>query len=254
MLGIYSKNREEWVDIDMANMKNSVVTVGFYDTLGPAAVEYILKQTQLTTIACSSDYLPAFIKLKQEGKAEQLANIVSFDKVGEDLRTKAKELGLNFYDFQEVVDAGKNLKTEFKPNEPTIESIYMFCYTSGTTGNPKAAMLSHGNFLSASAAAKVAGINLDTENVHISYLPLAHSFEKVLFCIGITNGCSMGFYSGDPLKLLDDMQVLKPTVFISVPRIFNRIYDRITQSVAEKSAVQQYLFNKAVQSKLYYLE
>lgn len=69
MIGIYSKNREEWVDIDLANLKNSIVTVGFYDTLGPAAVEYILKQTHLTTIACSSDYLPAFIKLKEEGKA-----------------------------------------------------------------------------------------------------------------------------------------------------------------------------------------
>lgn len=136
------------------------------------------------------------------------------------------------------MEAGKNYTGEAKLREPTTEDIYMFCYTSGTTGDPKAAMLSHGNFLAASSSSKAAGINLDTTNVHISYLPLAHSFEKVLFCIGITNGCSMGFYSGDPQKLIEDMQVLKPTVFISVPRLYSRIYDKITQSVAEKSAVQ----------------
>jgi long-chain acyl-CoA synthetase len=83
MLGIYSKNREEWVLTDIANLKTSVVTVGFYDTLGPTAVEYILKQTLLTTVACSSDYLPSFIKLKKEGKAVALENIISFDAIDE---------------------------------------------------------------------------------------------------------------------------------------------------------------------------
>lgn len=142
--------------------------------------------------------MPAFVKLKQEGKAQSLANIISFDKVADEIRIKAKELGLHFYDFNEVLEAGINSKEEVKFNEPSTDNVYMFCYTSGTTGDPKAAKLTHGNFLSASAAAKVAGINLDVENVHISYLPLAHSFEKVLFCVGITNGCATGFYSGDP--------------------------------------------------------
>ena len=146
-------------------------------------------------------------------------------------------MGLNFYNFSDVVEAGKNHKEEIKFNEPTYDSVYMFCYTSGTTGDPKAVKLTHGNFLAASAAVKAAGINLDESNVHISYLPLAHSFEKALFCVAISNGCSMGFYSGDPQKLLDDMQVLQPTVFISVPRLYSRIYDKITQGVSEKSAV-----------------
>ena len=97
-----------------------------------------------------------------------------------------------------MLEAGRNLKEEVKLNEPKSDTIYMFCYTSGTTGDPKAAKLTHANFLSVSASVKYAGINLDTDNVHISYLPLAHSFEKALFCVGITNGCSMGFYSGDP--------------------------------------------------------
>lgn len=104
----------------------------------------------------------------------------------------------------------------------------MFCYTSGTTGDPKAAMLTHGNLLASSSAAMQEGISFDEHNTHISYLPLAHSFEKCLWAVGLSNGARVGFYSGDPLKLIDDMQVLKPTIFISVPRLFNRIYDKIT--------------------------
>jgi long-chain acyl-CoA synthetase len=61
----------------------------------------------------------------------------------------------------------------------------------------------------------------------ISYLPLAHSFEKVLFTAALLVGVSIGYYSGDPLKLLDDLAELKPHFFPSVPRLFNRIYDKI---------------------------
>jgi long-chain acyl-CoA synthetase len=68
-MGIYAKNREEWVLTDIANMKNSVISVAFYDTLGPSAVEFVIKQTNLTSISCSANYLPGLLKLKKEGKA-----------------------------------------------------------------------------------------------------------------------------------------------------------------------------------------
>jgi long-chain acyl-CoA synthetase len=68
----------------------------------------------------------------------------------------------------------------------------------------------------------------------------------------LIGGGRIGYYSGDPLKILDDLQVLKPTIFPSVPRLFNRIYDRIIAGVKEQSASKQWLFNKAVSSKTYY--
>ena len=85
----------------------------------------------------------------------------------------------------------------------------MFCYTSGTTGDPKAAMLTHKNLLSAaSATLQVGGVECGEDDTIISYLPLAHSFEKCMFASCLITGMNIGYYSGDPLKLLDDLKVL----------------------------------------------
>lgn len=149
----------------------------------------------------------------------------------------AKSCEITIYSFQEVVDAGRKLETvEF--NEPTTDSVFMLCYTSGTTGDPKAVELTHKNILSAAAAAFRDQPGIDENSSYISYLPLAHSLEQALFCVGVYTGSKYGFYSGDPLKLIDDLQVLKPTIFISVPRLYNRIYDKIKAGVKEKSPTQ----------------
>lgn len=129
----------------------------------------------------------------------------------------------------EVIEHGRKHKNiDLAQFKPKTDDIYMFCYTSGTTGDPKAAMLSHKNLLSAaSATMQVGGINFGDDDCMISYLPLAHSFEKCLFTACLLSGMKIGYYNGDPLKLLDDLKALGPTAFPSVPRLFNRIYDKI---------------------------
>ena len=87
----------------------------------------------------------------------------------------------------------------------------------------------------------------------ISYLPLAHSFEKVLFTAALLVGVSIGYYSGDPLKLLDDLSELKPHFFPSVPRLFNRIYDKILAGIKARGPAAVALFNRAVSGKLRHL-
>lgn len=129
----------------------------------------------------------------------------------------------------------------------------MFCYTSGTTGDPKAAKITHRNIISVCTSANYAGVAFYNYDIMISYLPLAHSFEKVLYGLCLVKGVRIGYYSGDVLKLTDDCQVLKPTLFPSVPRLYNRIYDKINARLQELQGTRWFIANRAIQSKLYYL-
>ena len=87
-------------------------------------------------------------------------------------------------------------------------------------------MLTHGNLI-ADAAGTARFIAFEPADVHISYLPLAHIYERVSTISATHFGAAIGFYSGDVLRLLEDIAVLRPTVFPSVPRLWNRIYDKV---------------------------
>lgn len=115
-------------------------------------------------------------------------------------------------------------------------------------------MLSHEAMLATATASKFGGIVADNTDCFISYLPLAHVFEKCLFGMALVQGIRIGFYGGDVLKLTDDCQVLKPTMFPSVPRLYNRIYDKINSRLKELTGMRSYVAQKAISSKLYYLE
>ena len=133
--------------------------------------------------------------------------------------------------------------------EPTKDTIYMFCYTSGTTGDPKGAMISHGSFTSIFSMIDCFKFPLNETDVAISYLPYGHSFEQCIFMLSIFKGFSHGYYSGNPLKLLEDIAVLKPTVFCSVPRILNRVYSAINDSMKQRGGFVEWLYNKALETK-----
>lgn len=146
MLGLQSKNRKEWILCHQASVLNGGTTVALYDTLGADASRFICNQTQFSTICSSVDLVGAIINLKAddpEEKMSSLKNIISFENnVPSELIQKAGELGIRILTFEEVVQAGLENK-EWSVHQTSPDDIYMFSYTSGTTGDPKGVQLSH---------------------------------------------------------------------------------------------------------------
>lgn len=110
------------------------------------------------------------------------------------------------------------------------EDCPLFSYTSGTTGDSKGVKLSHKNVLAA-AYTIIPHARTNPGQAQISYLPYPHSFEQVMTFYGAVIGTKIGFYQGDPLKLSDDCGKLKPVIFPSVPRLFNKFYQKINDGI-----------------------
>ena len=146
-----------------------------------------------------------------------------------------QELGLNMYHCDDVIKRGKDYankkspKPEFKRATP--DTIMTFCYTSGTTGNPKGAMIPNNCIMAAVTAMKSVGITLNDTDIYLSFLPLAHIMEQLIFAATLVYGCKIGFFTGSPLHIVDDAKELKPTFFCGVPRIFTKIHEVIMKTI-----------------------
>jgi len=151
------------------------------------------------------------------------------------------------------MDAGADEKNAPPFNKCKETDCPIFSYTSGTTGDAKGVKLTHKNLLS-SAYTVIPYCNLNAEEAHVSYLPYPHSFEQVLTFYAAVVGCRIGYYSGDPAKITDDCALLKPALFPSVPRLYNRIYTKINQKLTTMKGCSGWIGRRALASKLFYAE
>lgn len=248
LLAFFLKNRMEWNIAEHACNAYSFIVCPMYDTLGPETVAYVLNQTNLETILISDCEFEKVLPLPETCKS--LKNIICCDAVTDEMKEKAKAVGLTLHSMKEVEDNGAATPVDPKPPKP--DDIATFCYTSGTTGDPKAVISSHANFVACMTGAYHSGIACRPTDVHLSYLPLAHLFERVVQVAMICAGGSIGYYQGDTRLLMADIAALKPTVFPSVPRLYNKIYDKITQGVSH--GLKKTLYDNGMDSKTYWLE
>ena len=109
---------------------------------------------------------------------------------------------------------------------PDRMDAYMFSYTSGTTGDSKGVKTTH-NMVVRQTLAGLPAVAAEEGDAFISYLPYPHVFEQIMFAVALMVRGRIGFYQGDPLKLVEDCGRLKPAFFPSVPRLYTRIYSRI---------------------------
>lgn len=243
-IGLYFINRPEWVIVDHACSAYSYISVPLYDTLGPDAVKYIVNHSSAQAVFCVPQTLHILLSFLSEISSVRL--IVVVGGLDELMPSLPSATGVEVVSFSKLITQGSNNLQPFRP--PKADDVATICYTSGTTGTPKGAVLSHGNLI-ANVAGGSLGIKFYPSDVYISYLPLAHIYERSNQIILAYYGGSVGFYQGDSLKLLEDMAVLRPTVFCSVPRLYNKVYDGIMNAVKSSGGLRERLFNAAYNSK-----
>lgn len=141
---------------------------------------------------------------------------------------RAKNRAVDILKFEDVERHGAQKNHHELPPKPN--DLCTVCYTSGTTGNPKGVMLTHQNVM-AGISAVILQLGDDrptSKDTMISFLPLAHMLERCCENGMYAVGGSVGFYSGNIKTISDDMRALKPTVMPAVPRLLNRIYDKVS--------------------------
>uniref|UniRef100_A0A1A8NLU0 Long-chain-fatty-acid--CoA ligase n=1 Tax=Nothobranchius pienaari TaxID=704102 RepID=A0A1A8NLU0_9TELE len=227
-VGIFSQNRPEWSIAELACYTYSLVVVPLYDTLGTEAIGYIIDRAAISTVICDVPEKARLILDCISGRGKTVKTIVLMEAVDRDLVTRGKECGVEILSLKEFEATGK--ANHQGPVPPKPEDLAIICFTSGTTGNPKGAMLTHGNIISNTAAfLQVTAVHcmLNVHDVHVSYLPLAHMFERVVQGVILIHGARIGYFQGDIRLLMDDLKTLQPTVFPVVPRLLNRMFDKV---------------------------
>ncbi|XP_054898857.1 long-chain-fatty-acid--CoA ligase 5 [Poeciliopsis prolifica] len=248
-IGIFAQNRPEWIIGEMACYTYSMVVVPLYDTLGPEALVFIINQAEISTVLCDNQKKAEALLLNHEkGQTPILKTVVLMDSFSPELIERGKKCGVDIVSMEDLEALGKNNLQ--KPVLPKPEDLSIVCFTSGTTGNPKGAMLTHENVVADAAAVLKtfeSALVPTPEDVSISFLPLAHMFERIVQTVIYGAGARVGFFQGDIRLLPDDMKTLQPTVFPVVPRLLNRIYDKIQSGAT--SAFKKWLLNFAAESK-----
>ncbi|KAM7462764.1 hypothetical protein LguiA_030885 [Lonicera macranthoides] len=243
-VGLYFINKPEWLIVDHACSAYSYISVPLYDTLGPDAVRYIVNHATIQAIFCVPQTFNILLPFMSEIPSLRL--IVVVGAIDDQMPSQPSNAGVEIVSYSKLLSKGQSNLQPFCPPKPN--DIATICYTSGTTGTPKGAVLSHGNLI-ANIAGGCTETKLYSSDVYISYLPLAHIYERANQVMVVYFGGASGFYQGDHLKLMDDMMTLRPTIFCSIPRLYNKIYAGIMNAVKSSGVLRERLFHAAYNAK-----
>ncbi|XP_057531323.1 long chain acyl-CoA synthetase 4-like [Amaranthus tricolor] len=249
--GIYSTNCPKWMISMQACNAHGLYSVPLYDSLGAGAVEYIICHAEVSIAFVEENKISEVLKTLSS-TSKYLKTLVSFGKFKNNQKEHAERFGLAIYSWDEFLQLGNNQQFDL-PTKKKSE-ICTIMYTSGTTSEPKGVLISNETVVTV-----VSGINfslqsineeLRQDDVYLSYLPLAHIFDRVVEELFICTGASIGYWRGDVKLLSEDIRDLKPTLLCSVPRVLDRIYSGLMEKISSSGSLKRTLFNIAYSYKL----
>ena len=240
-VAILAANSPEWTLVDAACQFAGLLDVPIYPTLAENSVRYILDDSGARVLIIENR--EAYERIRAAvGDCSSIERFVFFDPEGIDLK--------NSISFNDLKNAGEELSSS-KPglldsliSAARPDDIATIIYTSGTTGEPKGVMLTHTNIISNifDAGEKYSFSEAD---VSLSVLPLCHIFERTGMYLYILNGMGVN-YAESIERIPDNLQEIRPTIFIGVPRIFEKVYARARLKAAQSSGVKESIFDWAI--------
>ena len=250
-LGIYSRNKKEWLLSYLGAMRDSITIVTIYDTLGDKAVEFILEQSQVISVVIEIKALKKILELAKRNKTFQLKNLIVIDKEEDEETCKNLEsLGFVIYAWDYVVNIGKEKGLDINLKKPEPDDISIINYTSGTTGLPKGVKVSHNSIVVNTDVIEVIGLYPTPNDVYLSYLPYAHIMETLIITVVFNHGVQVGIYNGNAANLREDFEILRPTAICAVPRIFQRIYEMINSQLKQEPLFIRKFFDIGMKIKI----
>jgi long-chain acyl-CoA synthetase len=240
-IAIISNNRPEWNMADMGILQAGAIDVPIYPTVSDHDLNFILKNAEIKYVLVSSREIYDKTRLAVRD-IPAIAGIYSFNRIE----------GVNHW--SEILEAGAAHpdpeKTEAIKKSIRTEDLATILYTSGTTGNPKGVMLSHKNLMS-NAQDCLHLCPVGREGKALSFLPLNHVYERMLTYVYMFKGVSI-YYAESLETIGDNLKEVQPHIFSTVPRLLEKVYDRITGKGAELTGLKKNLFFWALNLGLHY--
>jgi long-chain acyl-CoA synthetase len=229
-VAILCKNRPEWIMLDLAVQQIGAILIPVYPTINVNELEFVLKDAQVKMAFVNDEEL--YLKvLSLKEKLPGLKDIYTFEHVA------------NAKHWKEIINQGTQQSVEqikIISDKIDYEDLATIIYTSGTTGTPKGVMLSHRNILS-NVMACIPCFPPGEKMRSLSFLPLNHIFERMVTYLYLFRGTSV--YYAESLDMIgDNLKEVKPHLFTTVPRLLEKVYDRIMQKGNELTGVKKRLF------------
>ncbi|KAH7830607.1 putative long-chain acyl-CoA synthetase 7 [Monocercomonoides exilis] len=235
-IGILSKNCPEWLIFDMACAVQGFVSVPIYDSYGKEIDTHLINHSDCTALFVDAEHVQMAAELRATGKIPLVKTIIGIDNQ----TTFGKKFDDMDYLFSQIIETGKEHR--FEDAEIFSEDIYTIVYTSGTSGDPKGVVLSNENICSGymMMGSKVAP---DFEKGKLlSYLPLAHVFDRTIEYAHLEKGACVGYFHGEMTQLVSDMKVFRPNTLTGVPRSLTKMYEAITNNINKLAWIKKKMF------------
>ncbi|CAA0198169.1 AMP-dependent synthetase/ligase [Tenacibaculum maritimum] len=238
---ISTNNRTEWNICDIGILQVGAQNVPIYPTISKEDYEYVLNHSEASYCFVSDESI--LEKLNQIKHKTKLKDIFTFDEITNEKNwNKVLELGKDDSNQEEVETRKNNVKTD---------DLATLIYTSGTTGRPKGVMLSHGNIVSDVLSSEKRVPLVYGQEKALSFLPTCHIFERMI--LYLYQYCGVSIYFAEAIdKLSENAQEIKPHVMTAVPRLYEKIYDKIYAKGTDLKGIKKKLFFWSIELGLKY--